>query len=65
MDLSGFGVSPTDTAAVRVAVTDSTLAVWVGGAKAFRQNLRRGAGRVVGARWSFREGGEVLGYGVE
>ena len=65
VDLSGFGVSPSDTTEVSVTVTDSTLMVRVGREEAFRQNLSRGTGQVAGARWSFVEGGEVLGYAVE
>ena len=65
VDLSGFGVSPDAPAELAVELRDSVLAVRVGEVLALRQNLSRLPGRIVGARWVWPEGGEVLKFGVE
>ena len=63
-DLSGFGVEAGAWAELEVVVADSALAVRVGGKEAFRQNLSRLPGRVVGVRWEFQGGGAVRGLAV-
>ena len=65
VDLSGFGVSPAEATDVKVELNDSMLSVHVSGALAFRQNLSRLPGNIVGARWTWPGSGEVHQFTVQ